>query len=204
MSTTLDQAPILGSNRLTHLSLVGDRATVDWDTFGCFGSWFPELEQLYLFAVLGCERWVDDFAIGEPVQLTEPGSFVVGVLGNFEQSGEPVAYEPQGGAGAYRAIGANGAAACAAGALGETMEPPTVAYRTPLPEDIKFTRIQRLNSLTIEHFGHAGDKKLAKSQEKVHMAHFWTCLQLCKDSLKRLEIGAAEERFFETKRGNSS
>jgi hypothetical protein len=207
ISTGLEQAQILGSNRLTHLSLVGVRATVNWDTFGCFGAWFPELEQLYLFAVLGCERWVKDFAIGEPVPFEVPANFgEPGGLGHFEQPAEPEPCGAHGGAGAYGGIDASGAPGEPAVSQNSTFDPKchTVTYRTPLREEIKFIPIQRLRSLAIEHFEEAGDKKLAKSQEKVHMAHFWTLIEGCKDSLQRLEIGPADERFFETKKGNLS
>jgi hypothetical protein len=202
ISTVLDHAQLLGSNRLTHLSLVGVRAMVGWDDIRHFGAWFPELEVLYLFAVMGSERWMKDFAIREPAQFEQPGNFgEPSVLG---QPGTPGAY---GGIGAYGATGAHGTP----GAPGETVvsqdikldpESLVLTYRTPIPVEIQCIPIQRLHSLIIEHFGEVGDKKLAKSQEKIHMAYFWALVEGCKDSLRRLEIGPVDERFFEVKRGN--
>ncbi|KAA8912413.1 hypothetical protein FN846DRAFT_903556 [Sphaerosporella brunnea] len=77
-----------------------------------------------------------------------------------------------------------------------------IRYRDALPGEIRIRHMPRLRSLVIELFGE--DKAMAKKQETLHMAHFWSLIECCRGTLERLELGRTDERFFDTKRSRRS
>ena len=74
--------PILGDNRLTHLSFTGKNGVLAWDDIKNFGKWFPELESFFVSCITGSDPWEEKYALPpspeSSLKYRHPTSFDIG------------------------------------------------------------------------------------------------------------------------------
>jgi len=55
---------VMSDNRITHLSFLGAwRSAIHWGELRCFGTWFPNLERLYVACIVSSPYWVETLGV---------------------------------------------------------------------------------------------------------------------------------------------